>query len=368
VSDPRPLLVVGPSTGGIGRHVRSLVAGCRDAGVPVAVVGPPDGEELFGFTALGATFAPVQLSDRIDVRALSRAARTVAAARDEHRASVLHAHGMQAGAIAALGNRTSGPRVPLVVTWHNAPLGTGPRRAAWFARAVPVARSADVLLGASADLVALARRAGARDARPGAVAAPPLPAVLPDRATARAAMGVSDRPFLLTVGRLAPQKDYPTLLTAVSSWRQRDPAPLLGIVGSGPLEPELRDLITARDLPVSLLGALEDIATPLAAADVAVISSVWEARSLFAQEALHAGVPLVATEVGGIPETVGEAALLVPPGDPGALAAAVHRLLDDADLRARLAAAGRARAAGWPDEATVQADTLALYRALSRPG
>jgi glycosyltransferase involved in cell wall biosynthesis len=192
--------------------------------------------------------------------------------------------------------------------------------------------------------------------------------VLPDRATARAAMGVSDRPFLLTVGRLAPQKDYPTLLTAVSSWRHRDPAPLLGIVGSGPLEPELRDLITARDLPVSLLGALEDIATPLAAADVAVISSVWEARSLFAQEALHAGVPLVATEVGGIPETVGEAALLVPPGDPGALAAAVHRLLDDADLRARLAAAGRARAAGWPDEATVQADTLALYRALSRPG
>ncbi|HEY2832722.1 MAG TPA: glycosyltransferase family 4 protein [Sporichthyaceae bacterium] len=365
MSDPRPLLVVGPSTGGIGRHVRSLVAGCREAGVPVAVVGPPDGEELFGFTALGATFTRLQLSDRIDARALWRAARTVAAARDRHRATVVHAHGMQAGAVAALGNRT-GRRAPLVVSWHNAPLGTGIRRAAWFARAVPVARSADVLLGASADLVALARRAGARDARPGAVAAPPLPAVLPARAEARAALGVLDRPFVLTVGRLAPQKDYPTLLTAAASWQQRHPVPLLGIVGSGPLEPELRRLITAQQLPVALLGPLDDIATPLAAADVAVISSVWEARSLFAQEALHAGVPLVATEVGGIPETVGEAAVLVPPRDPAALAAAVTRLLDDPELGVRLAAAGRARAAGWPDEAAVQADTLALYRSLSR--
>jgi glycosyltransferase involved in cell wall biosynthesis len=57
---------------------------------------------------------------------------------------------------------------------------------------------------------------------------------------------------------------------------------------------------------------------------------------------------------------------LVPPRDPAALAAAVTRLLDDPELGVRLAAAGRARAAGWPDEAAVQADTLALYRSLSR--
>ncbi|HZE65606.1 MAG TPA: glycosyltransferase family 4 protein [Sporichthyaceae bacterium] len=363
--EPRPLLVVGPSTGGIGRHVRSIVAGCVDAGLAVAVVGPADGDELFGFTALGATFTPVQLSDRIATRAQWTAARTVAAARDRHRASVLHAHGMQAGAIAALGNRTSGPRAPLVVSWHNAPLSTGARRAAWFARAVPVARSADLVLGASADLVALARRSGARDARPGLVAAPPFSVTLPDRTDARAAMGVLDRPFVLTVGRLAPQKDYPTLLTAAASWRERRPVPLLGIVGSGPLESALRRLITAEDLPVALLGGREDIATPLAAADVAVISSVWEARSLFAQEALRAGVPLVATEVGGIPETVGDAALLVPPGNPGALAAAVNRVLTQPELGARLAVAGRARAATWPDEAAIQAELIALYRALS---
>jgi glycosyltransferase involved in cell wall biosynthesis len=142
--------------------------------------------------------------------------------------------------------------------------------------------------------------------------------------------------------------------------------PLLGIVGSGPLEPNLRRLIAAEDLPVTLLGAREDIGLPLAAADVAVISSIWEARSLFAQEALRAGVPLVATDVGGIPEVVGDAGVLVPPGNPAALAAAVSHVLARPELGARLAVAGRARAATWPDEATVQRDTLTLYRSLAR--
>lgn len=365
IEQPRPLFVLGPSTGGIGRHVRSLVAGALQAGLAVAVVGPPDTDQLFGFTALGATFTPVALTDRVAGRAQWAAARTVAAARDRHRATVLHAHGMQAGAIAALGNRTSGPRAPLVVSWHNAPLSTGARRAAWFARAVPVARAADVVLGASADLVALARRCGARDARSGPVAAPPFTATLPDRAFARAELGVLDRPFVLTVGRLAPQKDYPTLLTAAASWRELRPMPLLGVIGSGPLEASLRRLIETEELPVQLFGARADITLPLAAADVAVISSVWEARSLFAQEALRAGVPLVATDVGGIPEVVGDAAVLVPPGNPAALAAAVSHVLSRPELGARLAVAGRARAAQWPDEAAVVADTLSLYRSLS---
>jgi glycosyltransferase involved in cell wall biosynthesis len=363
---PRPLLVLGPSTGGIGRHVRSVVVGCLEAGVETAVVGPPDTDRLFGFSALGATFTPIELTDRVAGRVQWAAARAVAAARDRHRATVLHAHGMQAGAIAALGNRTSRPAAPLVVSWHNAPLSSGARRAAWFARAVPVARAADVVLGASADLVALARKCGARDARTGAVAAPPFAGPLPERSLARAQLAVLDRPFVLTVGRLAPQKDYPTLLTAAASWRELRPTPLVGIVGSGPLEANLRRLIEAEDLPVALLGGRDDIGPLLAAADVAVISSVWEARSLFAQEALRAGLPLVATDVGGIPEVTGDAAVLVPPGNPAALAAAVSHVLSRPELGARLAVAGRAQAATWPDEATIQADTLALYRALSK--
>ncbi|KOG86532.1 hypothetical protein ADK38_30490, partial [Streptomyces varsoviensis] len=76
---------------------------------------------------------------------------------------------------------------------------------------------------------------------------------------------------------------------------------------------------------------------------------------------LHAGVPLVATAVGGIPELVGDAAELVPYGDPDALATAVARLLADPRRRTELARAGRARAAEWPTEDDTVAQVLSVY-------
>ena len=102
--------------------------------------------------------------------------------------------------------------------------------------------------------------------------------------------------------------------------------------------------ISTSRAPVTLLGHRDDVAYLLTAADVAVVSSVWEARQLFAQEALRAGVPLVATAVGGLPGLVGEAAVLVPPKDVDALDAAVRRLLADPQLRERYA--GRAGTGG----------------------
>jgi glycosyltransferase involved in cell wall biosynthesis len=83
-------------------------------------------------------------------------------------------------------------------------------------------------------------------------------------------------------------------------------------------------------------------------------------RSLTAQEALGAGRPLVATAVGGIPDLVRDGAVLVPPGDPAALGAAVRRLLDHPDQAAAVADRGRAVAATWP---TVE-DTVAQVRAV----
>ncbi|MGH2748917.1 MAG: glycosyltransferase family 4 protein [Actinomycetota bacterium] len=85
-----------------------------------------------------------------------------------------------------------------------------------------------------------------------------------------------------------------------------------------------------------------------AEAQVAVVPSLYEGFSLPAVEAMASGVPLVATRAGALPEVVGgdgEAALLVPPADPGALASGIGRLLDDPVLGARLGAAGRRRAA-----------------------
>ena len=93
-----------------------------------------------------------------------------------------------------------------------------------------------------------------------------------------------------------------------------------------------------------------------------MLPSYWEGQSLVLQEALRAGVPIVATRVGGIPRHTGEdAALLVPPGDPQALAGAVRSVLTDQALAARLRAAARVRAAALPGAGDAVTAVLASY-------
>jgi glycosyltransferase involved in cell wall biosynthesis len=164
-------------------------------------------------------------------------------------------------------------------------------------------------------------------------------------------------PLVLAVGRLHPQKGYDVLVQAL---------PLLGdavvaVAGDGPLQAQL----AAAAPQIRWLGRRDDVADLLAAADVVVLPSVWEARSLTAQEALRAGRPLVATRVGGLPELVGDGAVLVPPGDPVALGTAVRRLLDHPAEAAAVAARGRAVAAGWPDDADTVAAAADLYAELA---
>ncbi|WP_157528076.1 glycosyltransferase family 4 protein, partial [Micromonospora rosaria] len=159
-------------------------------------------------------------------------------------------------------------------------------------------------------------------------------------------------------------KRYDVLVDAAARWRTRTPPPVVVVAGSGPAYLPVAARISAARAPVTLLGHRDDVADLLAGADVAVVTSDWEARQLFAQEALRAGVPLVATEVGGLPDLVGDAALLVPAGDVDAVDAAVRSLLDDPALRADLAARGRARAGTWPTEQDTVADLAALYAEL----
>ena len=270
----------------------------------------------------------------------------------------MHAHGLRAGLVAALA-RPDG--CPLVVTWHNRVLAQGLKAAVYRPLERYVARAADVTLGASADLVERARELGARDARLGAVAAPHLPPPRRPAAEVREELGaVPGQPVVLSVGRLHPQKRYDILIEAAARWRARRPVPLVVVAGTGPAYMGLAAQASRLRAPVHLLGLRDDVADLLGAADVAVVTSDWEARQLFAQEALRAGVPLVATAVGGVPELVGEAAVLVPPGDVDAVDAAVSALLDDAGARADYARRGPARAAAWPTEA----DTLATVRAV----
>jgi glycosyltransferase involved in cell wall biosynthesis len=150
-------------------------------------------------------------------------------------------------------------------------------------------------------------------------------------------------------------------------WRQLDPVPLLVIAGEGRERSALQRRIRNEDLPARLVGGRDDIAELLAAADLAVLPSRWEARSVPAQEALRLGVPLVATAVGGVPELVGDAAELVPYGNAEALARVVARLLGDPAARERMAAAGRVQAASWPTEDDTIAQVLSVYDELTQP-
>ncbi|MEV1057833.1 glycosyltransferase family 4 protein [Micromonospora chalcea] len=354
-------LVLASSTGGVGQHVRSIAGGLTEAGASVLVCGPAATEEQFGFTGVGARFTPVEIPASPtpgDARAVTALRRALA----DTPVDVVHAHGLRAGLVAALAR----PTAPLVVTWHNAVLAKGLRGAASRLVERIVARSVRVALGASADLVDRAAALGAADARLAPVAAPTLPPPGRRRAAVRAEFGVTaDRPLILSVGRLHPQKRYDVLIDAAARWRTRIPAPVVVIAGSGPAYLPLAARISAARAPVTLLGHRTDVADLLAGADLAVVTSDWEARQLFAQEALRAGVPLVATAVGGLPDLVGDAAVLVPPGDVDAVDAAVRDLLDDPARRADLGRRALARAATWPTEADTVAALAGLYAELA---
>ncbi len=352
----RALLVVGETSGGIGRHVALLAERLGRHGVAAAVCGPASAREVVG-PVPGVGFEVVQTSRlRLDAYvAARRRLRSLA-----HGFDVVHAHGLRAGAVAAA--RES--QTPLVVTWHNAALVTGLRRRAHDALSRYVARSADLTLGASPDLTAAAQSAGATEARDTFVVAPPLAAPTRTRREVRAELGIGDRPVVLGVGRLQAQKRFDVLVAAAASWRGRPNGPVVLIAGDGPEREALSAQAAASGAALRLLGAREDVASLLGAADVVALPSAWEARALVAQEALRAGVPLVTTPVGGLPDLVGDAALMVPVGDPAALADAIERVLADHALAQTLAARGRRRAGDWPDVDAAVEDLAATYRSM----
>jgi glycosyltransferase involved in cell wall biosynthesis len=349
----RLLLVVGETRGGIGRHVGLLADRLPGHGVDVVVAGP-----LGSLAAMGRIPGPAAVAVETGRLRPLRVWKTVQTLRNLARsADVVHAHGLRA-ASASVATRSGRP---VVVTWHNALLTRGPRRWAQRTLARYAARRADVTLAASDDLADEARRAGARDVRTTFVTAPSLPPPTRDRAAVRTELGVVGRALVVAVGRLQAQKRLDVLVEAAAAWTARSDAPVVVIAGEGPDRAALQRRIERSGAPVCLLGARSDVPDLLAAADVVVLPSAWEARSLVAQEALRAGVPLVATPVGGLPQLLGRAAAFVPVGDPAALRAAVERILADPAIAARMVDLGRQRAQTWPNEAATLAELRGLY-------
>jgi len=165
----------------------------------------------------------------------------------------------------------------------------------------------------------------------------------------RAALGVPPSvPIAVSVGRHVPEKGYRHLLGAAAMIERTRPGVHWILVGDGGLRAELEGEAGRLGLAsrVHFTGSRGDVDDVVALADVFVLPSESEGFGRVLVEAMAMGRPVVATDVGGIPEIVldGETGLLVTPADPGALADAVRALLDDPARAARLGAAGRTRA------------------------
>lgn len=168
-------------------------------------------------------------------------------------------------------------------------------------------------------------------------------------ATRAQAALASDASLLLVVAALYPRKGIDVLLDALARLADEGLRPALWIAGDGPvraaLEQQSRELGLVHQ--VRFLGERGDVPDLLAACDVFILPSRSEGLGVAALEAMAAGRAIVASRVGGLAEAVSDehTGLLVPPGDPDALASALTRLLRDPALRARLASAGPARVA-----------------------
>ena len=191
-----------------------------------------------------------------------------------------------------------------------------------------------------------------------------------DREAARRELGLDpDAPVLVTVAVQREPKGIQHMLAALPEVAAAFPAVRYLLVGDGPHRPALEEQVRALGLDGRVLfaGARDDVARMLSAADLFVLPSLTEALPTVLAEAMAAGRPIVATTVGGIPEMVrhGEAALLVPPADPEALAAAVCRLLANPRQAVAMGRSGRRLVAERFDIRT-QARALADdYRALA---
>ena len=174
-------------------------------------------------------------------------------------------------------------------------------------------------------------------------------------------------PTVVCVANFRSEKGHRYLIEAFSGVRAHVPNARLVLAGSGPLEAEIRGAVRRADLEahVTFLGPVEDVWGLLADADVLVLASTSETLGMAALEGMAAGVPVVATRVGGVREVVenGESGILVSPASATELRSAIIDVLRDGSLRRSLAAAGVRRAADFSSERMV-AGYAKLYERL----
>lgn len=350
------LHVVRPAAGGIRQHVLSLVQSIAPTQAMHSIAAPL--AFLRSLPPLAAQTAPLEIAPRFapiaDLLAALRLARL------SYAVDIVHAHGLRAGWITALAHVLH--PFPFVLTAHNL---AGGGTAVGFAVRL-IGRQASTIIAVSqavADsLVALGAPPAKLRVIPNGIDTDHF-AHLPTRTAARQSLGIPAEPYAIgCIARLSPEKGV-DIFTQTAALL---PDITFLIAGDGPQRSTLQATLSPN---AHLLGRIPDTRALLAAVSILVIPSRSEGQGLVALEAMAAGVPLIATRVGGLAEmlTDNQTALLIPPAGPNALAHAIVRLRNDPALQARITAnAARLVRERYALPSTTAA-VAAVYAALTAP-
>lgn len=304
--------------------------------------------------ALGLETVEVPWRAGLDPRAVAGIARRVRG-RD-----LVHAHSSHALQAAVLALAASGAPAGLVAA----------RRLDYRLSSPSVWRRADLVLAVSTAVARVLEDCGLEPGRVRVVHDGIDPAEMrpPEEGHLRSAAGAGpDETLVGAVGALVGHKDHRTLVRAAARLAADRPDVRFVVAGEGPLRGELEAEVRERGLEgrFALPGHVEDVARSLDDLDLFVMPSREEGMGTAALEAMAAGVPTVVTRAGGLVDVAGDAVPSVPPEDPGALAEAVGRLLDDPEARRAAASAGRRRVEERFTAARMAEGTLAAYRAVA---
>jgi len=332
-------------------HVLQLMRYFSAQGHDIGLVSAPEPRLVDEAKRLGVQIFPNPyfvrtLNPVADLRALQYVIQSIR----RFRPDILHAHSSKAGLAARFG--ASALRIPVVVfTAHGWAFTEG--RTLWKRRLIAQIERIAALKTSRIICVShhdynlalqfhIAPEQKLRVIHNGV--APTLFQYTPPR-DVRKSLGVTDHDIIITfVGRLAPPKDVITLLDAI----KRVPTCKALIVGNGPLRKEIEAYCHEHDLSqrVVMLGERANVPEILMISDVFTLISNWEGLPYTIIEAMMAGLPVIATRVGGVGELVqdGETGFLVKRKDAAGLAAALQRLADSRSLRQKFGAAGRQRA------------------------
>jgi glycosyltransferase involved in cell wall biosynthesis len=348
----RLLLVVDSlDVGGAERHVVDLACALADRGTHVTVACSVAGVLETRLIAHGIPVRPV-VDRLVKRRASARYAAALGELLAEDQFDLVHAH-IHASEIAAAA-ATADTGVALVLTEHTE--GPWRRRADHRAAASAFARAARVVAVSEPVRRMLIHRYGLSPDRISLI----YPGVLPPPSDAASRVAVptpgGEGPLIGFAGRLVASKGVDVLLHAATLLSV--PARLL-IIGDGPERIALEQMAHRLGLGgrICFAGFRSDVRALLPALDLLVVPSRTDGSPLVVLEAMAAGLPVVVSAVGGLPDQIthGQQGLLVPPDDSAALAIALTRLLGDAALRVRMGAAGRRRAANFSHDAMVDA-------------